>query len=69
MGTHFLRKFKAIARGWWSLISRETPQYSKTRLLICKTCPYSKYWICGKCGCMLAAKARVKDEECPIGRW
>lgn len=25
--------------------------------------------ICGECGCVLEAKARVKDEKCKLNKW
>lgn len=26
-------------------------------------------WFCGKCGCLIGAKLRVKSERCPAGKW
>ena len=40
------------------------------RMKICKTCPFmGDDKRCGKCGCFLPAKTRVKKSSCPIGRW
>lgn len=40
------------------------------RMDICKTCPFmGKDQRCGKCGCFLPAKTRVKKSSCPIGKW
>lgn len=42
----------------------------KDRMSICNTCPFkSDDGRCGKCGCVLAAKTRVKKSSCPINRW
>ena len=42
----------------------------KARMEICNVCPFkSPDGRCGKCGCVLAAKTRVKKSSCPIGRW
>lgn len=42
----------------------------KERMAICNVCPFkSDDGRCGKCGCVLAAKTRVKKSSCPIGRW
>lgn len=42
----------------------------KARMEICNSCPFkSDDGRCGKCGCVLAAKTRVKKSSCPIGRW
>ena len=40
------------------------------RMEICKSCPFmGDDKRCGKCGCFLPAKTRVKKASCPIGRW
>lgn len=40
------------------------------RMEICNTCPFKgDDQRCGKCGCFLPAKTRVKKSTCPIGRW
>lgn len=41
-------------------------------LAICGTCELYKPGLvatCGKCGCVLAAKARMATEVCPLGKW
>ena len=40
------------------------------RMKICEGCPFmGADKRCGKCGCFLPAKTRVKKSSCPIGRW
>jgi len=40
------------------------------RMDICNTCRFKgDDNRCGKCGCFLPAKTRVKRSSCPIGRW
>ena len=40
------------------------------RMEICKQCPFmGDDKRCGKCGCFLPAKTRVKKSKCPIGLW
>ena len=42
----------------------------KERMEICNSCPFKgDDQRCGKCGCFLPAKTRVKKSSCPIGRW
>jgi len=36
---------------------------------ICIACPTRKNMRCGNCGCLLEAKTRLPEEECPEGRW
>jgi len=43
------------------------------RMNICGTCPQMKRGLmvsrCELCGCVLALKARMKNESCPLGKW
>ena len=40
------------------------------RMEICNSCPFKgDDNRCGKCGCFLPAKTRVKKSTCPIGKW
>lgn len=40
------------------------------RMAICNQCPFKgDNGRCGKCGCFLAAKTRIKKSSCPIGKW
>ena len=40
------------------------------RMEICNSCPFKgDDQRCGKCGCFLPAKTRVKKSTCPIGKW
>lgn len=39
------------------------------RLAACAGCDARKDGRCTACGCVLAAKARLSTEECPLGRW
>lgn len=59
-------------------------QYYLDRLNICKACPIYTLGICAPtkkgynsitrtmvngCGCVVAYKAELKDESCPLGKW
>lgn len=43
------------------------------RMSICGGCEHLKKGIaisrCDLCGCILGAKARMKKERCPLGKW
>ena len=45
----------------------------KNRMLICKECPQKRKIAtvnyCGQCGCIIAAKAAIVSEHCPLGKW
>lgn len=55
------------------------PSETQRRLTICRACPdYSAVTLpvlsvpvgtCRQCGCVLAIKARIASEACPLGRW
>ena len=66
----------SIIGGFASLLLGRNDAIAKERKSICKGCYVSEYGasrFCkvrlGGCGCVLAAKVRDKDEECPIGKW
>jgi ribosomal protein S27AE len=41
----------------------------KYRYEQCSNCEHKKKIVCGKCGCIIWAKARILKESCPIGKW
>ena len=49
--------------------NRVSEETREARLLICEGCQHKAGPICGKCGCVLTAKARVASESCPEGLW
>jgi len=59
----------------WDLVNPNTKWVSdkdaESRLLTCRQCPeYIKITTqCKKCGCVMKAKARMADAECPIQKW
>lgn len=43
---------------------------AERRLAICAHCPHLKeHQRCGKCGCKMPIKVRLKVLHCPEGRW
>lgn len=57
---------KAIAQGQPTL----TEQQVAARLALCEKCDQFKpNRTCGKCGCFMDAKARMRSQSCPIGKW
>jgi len=71
---------KNIVKGFASLVLRETGNLSpevkemaENRLSVCATCPERTKQFgasqCKLCGCVLAAKTLVLDENCPIQKW
>ena len=64
-----MRKIKHILTGWFLvLIFWDSPK-AKKRRAICATCSERVGFVCGSCGCVIAAKSRVKEEECPLDKW
>lgn len=41
------------------------------RLEICKSCPefIKSTTQCKKCGCIMSAKTKLPNAECPLGKW
>ena len=70
-------KVKNIATGYTKLIIKDstTEELAAFRLGKCYTCPnrliipIASIDVCKKCGCVLEAKTRAKDEQCPISLW
>lgn len=41
------------------------------RMEACESCPdlIPKIKVCKHCGCFMAAKTKLADAECPLGKW
>ncbi len=51
-----------------------TKEVMAARLAICNACPLLKDGRCGTketggCSCFVAQKARLKSQQCPLGKW
>jgi len=56
---------KALLRG----SPRVTEAEVKRRLAICEGCQYYRRGRCGKCGCVMNLKSRLRSAHCPIKKW
>lgn len=50
-------------------MSHATPEERGLRLEQCGTCEHKKGNKCNLCGCFINYKAKLKNSECPIGKW
>lgn len=64
-----MRKIVSIILGWWFWITNRNNLMAAERLQVCAHCDFRKGTLCGICGCVLEAKARLKEEDCPLGQW
>lgn len=69
-----VKKIINIIKGWWFNLFNKHEQLAITRISKCKTCDSCIHIelvgdICDECGCILSAKARVKDEKCKLNKW
>lgn len=39
------------------------------RYEICKECEHNTHGFCDLCGCLLKAKTKSEDSECPLKKW
>lgn len=65
-------KLNNIIKGWKNWITEipEIEKLAEERVEECIKCPSLKLKkICGECGCIVAAKIRVSEEECPLKKW
>ena len=42
---------------------------AQNRLATCNGCEHKSMGVCGKCGCLLIAKVRFANAQCPVGKW
>jgi len=69
-----LLTIKLIWQGWTNVIldlisDIKYKDIFSDRYEICKSCEHNKLGICEKCGCVLKAKTKSEDSECPVGKW
>ena len=41
----------------------------RKRKTICRRCDHNKGGLCGRCGCVIMLKTKLKTENCPEGFW
>ena len=41
----------------------------RRRLSICDSCEHKRRSKCNLCGCFINYKAKLKNSECPLGKW
>lgn len=68
-----LRKAGNIIKGNVRALRGVKYEWTDDRIRICQKCE-KNYWIgkslwCSLCKCLIPAKARVEDEQCPLGKW
>jgi len=49
--------------------NQEPLPYAERRIAICNACPEYRMFICGKCGCMMPIKTRLRGASCPLNKW
>ena len=69
-----VKKLINIIKGWYFSIFNKNEELARKRIAICKKCKSCVHIdklgdICDECGCILDAKARVKDEYCVLNKW
>lgn len=64
-----MKKIGRIILGWYYWMTNRNNILAKARLEVCVKCPSRKWNVCQECGCVLQAKARLKEEECPLDKW
>ena len=67
------KTIKNMVVGYTKVIRGKKYEFTDSRVRICQKCQMN-YWVkktlwCSLCKCFIPAKARVKDEKCPIDKW
>jgi|TARA_R110000787_G_scaffold112958_1_gene221866 hypothetical protein len=71
----FFKMVKSFTAASADFIAKGAPictvEEYKDRLDTCNQCPFliKKNKRCGKCGCLLEFKARMKTQHCPEKKW
>ncbi len=60
---------KAMAQFAGSGFKTTPPEVQRVRLQTCATCEHHTGLRCKICGCFTAAKSKLLQESCPIGKW
>lgn len=73
-GRKMVKKLINIIKGWYFRLFNKNERLAIKRIAICEKCDSRMHIdmlgdICAECGCVLEAKARVKDEECELNKW
>lgn len=71
---YILIHIKLIWQGWRNLVldlvsDIKYKEQFDARMEICKHCDMNEFGICRMCGCVLKAKTKSEDSECPVGKW
>ncbi len=67
------KKVRQIATGYANLAMGVKYEFTDDRVRACQKCEFN-YWLgrklfCSICKCFIPAKARVKENTCPRGKW
>ena len=65
----FKHKASNILKGLWYWLVGKNELTRMKRAEHCNECLEKNTFTCNECGCFLQLKLRVKDEECPLGKW
>jgi len=60
---------QAVAKHVITGAKQVTAEQLEARLDVCMVCPHRNERRCAVCGCFVAQKAKMKEAECPIGKW
>jgi len=50
-------------------MSHVTKEEQVRRLTTCETCEHKRGARCNLCGCFINYKSKLKNSECPLGKW
>jgi len=46
-----------------------TEPFARQRIEICRQCEHYAALFCKKCGCFMPLKTRIRQAQCPLGKW
>jgi len=61
--------FRNLVKERFGISDEEIEALYDKRIAICNTCESKQGSRCGECGCLLEAKGRSPQSECPLKKW
>jgi hypothetical protein len=67
----FIERLKKVRDEALNAVTLAPEEVATERFNICKACPELKapLNICSQCGCLMGAKTKLKNVNCPLGKW
>lgn len=66
MSYNIINVAKDLVTGKLAIADKET---ANRRSAVCDGCEVRALGVCTACGCIIAAKVKLQESDCPLGLW